>query len=227
MIIFFHIPKCAGSTIEEAFSARYPNSVKFPATVLDYLISPPDIVMNKHSVLAGHITHDTALPYINQDTILITLLRNPIARVRSAYNYFSQINDNSKLNLASSHLAFEDWLYSDIPEIKIQIQNAMIRQFTPESYWDTSRSACPELIRHQACKFISRFNLVGVLEKLPEFSEKLQLLTGINIKTQAIVNKSKKDNTRHIPDHFILNWLEKESSHDLFFYNYVLTKISH
>jgi len=221
-IIFFHIPKCGGTSVEESFEKVYGRgSVKFPATVIDYLAMPPDIT-NEFKVLAGHISHDLALPYIDKNTLLITLFRNPLKRIRSLYNYYRVLNDSSnEFNLALS-MSFREWLNSKEPTVLIHIQNAVIRQFTPESYWDINKSACPELILSYAKKFIQKFHIIGSLEKYDDYVHSINNLIGMSLSSDVVSNKSKIESTSSVDDEELMNWLLTNSKLDVDFYDFVI-----
>jgi hypothetical protein len=222
-VIFFHIPKCGGTTIEFALENFFGvGSVKYPATVYDYLMTVPTDI-NLFKVLAGHITHDVALPYMN-NSILIALFRNPAKRIRSLYNYYYFLNDESLDNKLARSQLFRDWIECRTPNILVQIQNSVIRQFTPESYWMVDRAACPELIMNYAKTFIDKFDLIGDLDDYNNFLTKLTDLLGVNIPFEYKLNSSSEDMTQSVSDAELQDWLIENSRLDLEFYEYIRTK---
>ena len=219
-IIFFHIPKCGGTSIEKSLSDQFGRDhIKFPATVLDYLDTPPQYLIN-YKVLAGHITHDLALPYINDESVLITMFRSPLKRIRSLYNYFLNLNDGSIYYDLANSLTFSEWLYSNHPSVLVNIQNAMIRQFTPESYWDVNRSANPQLIFSYAIKFLKKFHIIGFLDEYDNFIFNLNKSLYLNLPSNVILNKSLEDMTSAVSDFELCQWMSANSSLDLEFYDY-------
>jgi len=220
-IIFFHVPKCGGTSVERQFETIYGiNSTKYPASILDYIHIPPKDI-SKFKVLAGHITHDIAISYTTRSTKLITLLREPCSRLRSFYNYFKTLNDTSLMYEYSNKFDFKDWLNCGYPEVLIQIQNSMIRQFTPEGFWIIDRAANPDLILHRAREYISTFHVVGTLEKIDQFNISVENLIGYNFNNKLHENKSKMDYTHDVPTAYINSWMKNNSTLDLLFYEEV------
>lgn len=221
-IIFFHVPKCGGTSVERQFEKNYGlNSTKYPATILDYIHIPPKDI-SKFKVLAGHITHDIAISYTTNSTKLITLLRLPSSRLRSFYNYFKSLDDSSLLCEYSNKYDFKRWLNCGHPEVLVQIQNSMIRQFTPESFWLTDRAANPDLILHRAREYISTFDVVGTLEKIDQFNVCVENLTGCNFNSDLHENRSSTDHTRDVPTEYIDAWMRDNSMLDLLFYEEII-----
>jgi hypothetical protein len=220
-IIFFHVPKCGGTSVERQFEKIYGlNSIKYPATILDYIHIPPKEI-SKFKVLAGHITHDIAISYTSKSTKLLTLLREPSSRLRSFYNYFKTLDDTSLMYEYSNKFGFKDWLNCGYPEVLVQIQNSMIRQFTPESFWNIDRAANPDLILHRAREYISTFDVVGNLDKLEQFNISVGNLIGCDFSNKLHVNMSKMDYTQDVPTAYINSWMRNNSILDLLFYEEV------
>jgi hypothetical protein len=214
MIIFFHIPKCAGTTVEEGFSNHFGSDrVKAPATIDDYRVIPPHF-LEPYQVLAGHITHDYALPYITSTSILLTLLREPAARLRSLYNYYRTLNDDIEIVRQAKQLSFARWLDTDCPEVTVMVENAIIRSFTPESYWRVDAPACPELIVSYAIRFLKIFDSVGFVEDIGVFLLKVRALTGVEI-PNVRANSSSVDCTTEVSDEEMAAWLTRNSALDL------------
>jgi hypothetical protein len=217
-IIFFHVPKCGGTSVERQFEKIYGlNSTKYPATILDYIHIPPKDI-SKFKVLAGHITHDIAISYTTNSTKLITLLRKPSSRLRSFYNYFKTHDDQSLLFEYSNKYDFKQWLNCGHSEVLVQIQNSMIRQFTPESFWNVHQAANPDLMLHRAREYISTFDVVGTLERIERFNDSVGDLLGCNFNNQLHENKSKIDYTHDVSTAYIDSWIRDNSILDLLFY---------
>jgi hypothetical protein len=222
-IIFFHVPKCGGTSVERQFETIYGlNSIKYPATILDYIHIPPKDIL-KFKVLAGHINHDIGISYTTKSTKLIALLREPSSRLRSFYNYFKTINDASLIYEYSNKFDFKDWLNCGYSEVLVQIQNSMIRQFTPESFWVIGRAANPDLILHRAKEYISTFDVVGTLEKIDQFNISVGNLIGCDFSNKLHLNKSKMDYTQDVRTAYIDSWVKDNSMLDLLFYEEIIS----
>jgi hypothetical protein len=98
--LFVHIPKCAGSTVE-AFVARnfpgrylYPLRIRAPARLLGrphYRIAPQPIDHDKIDFVVGHYFGRSIIrQFPGRTPRAATLLRHPINRIFSHYNYRMQ-----------------------------------------------------------------------------------------------------------------------------------------
>lgn len=220
-LIYFHVTKAAGTSIENALHNYFgENRVLLNVTKDDYLATPPCDI-RKYKALAGHISHDLALPYITNKTILITVLREPRNRIRSLYNYFRSLNGSYPVVLLAKKYEFFEWINCKESVVLDQIQNSAIRQFTPGSYWNIHNAANPDLILEYALKFIKSFNLIGTVENLEDFSIQLHKTTGIKFDCSSKLNRSNQDFTSNVSDAYLDEWLMKMSSLDLAFYNRV------
>jgi hypothetical protein len=104
--------------------------------------------------------------------------------------------------------------------VLVNIQNAVVRQFTPESYWDTNRAANPLLIIKSATNFIEKFNIIGLVEDINNFYAKVEKKLNIKI-DKKILNKSKNDYTTDVSDEILNTWIIKNSELDIQFMNVI------
>jgi hypothetical protein len=82
-VLFLHIPKTAGTSLKHYLFHRY--------SVEQCLLDPPprvidDADFNAYALVGGHLDYDYAGRY-RRPPLILTCLRNPVARALSAYNY--------------------------------------------------------------------------------------------------------------------------------------------
>lgn len=167
-IAYFHVPKCAGTTITDVFAGKFGReAVLTDATFVNYF-AVPSTFYDRYKVFAGHITYD-CLPLIPRELDFVTVLRNPHTRLLSLYSYYRRIQDDSSqphsVALAKK-LDFHDWLECNNPEVIRETLNSMVRQFVPESFFSADAPACSHNILKAAEDFVSRFSVVGFVEKI-------------------------------------------------------------
>lgn len=166
-IIFFHIPKCMGTSINDLFKQEYGHDkVLSPATVYDYMHTPYDYFL-KFKVLSGHITKD-CLAIISNNIFLMTILRNPGRRLLSLYSYYQLLPESEIINVPSAQAAqvldFHDWLDSGIPGVIVETSNAIARYFVPDRFYVDVKPANPQNIVKAATNFLETFDFIGFQE---------------------------------------------------------------
>jgi len=90
-LIFFHIPKTAGTTLNSIIRNNYSSNVIYelgwqPQISINKLKKLDSDRLTKLKVISGHMTFGIH-NYIPHECSYVTILRNPIDRVISFYNY--------------------------------------------------------------------------------------------------------------------------------------------
>lgn len=205
-LCFVHVPKTAGSSLNEFFSEIY-GELKLPAfTTLDYK-SYTQAQLKEYLFYSGHCywRDYTRLP---SDTRTFTVLRNPVARVVSLYQYWGTIsvdhiddeNIVAAMNIAKSSSIYE-FISSKNSFIREAIVCGQVRQFLRPDLEQQVELLCNtdpgqrETIA-QVYDTLSKFEAVMTVERLsnslPAFLRKLGL-TGFG--TFPHLNSSRrKDN---------------------------------
>lgn len=214
-LLFVHIPKCGGFSIEDALASYFGEAqVIRNATVIDYLNACPQHVLEK-KVLAGHLTHDTALPYLQHARTSLIIFRNPLSRLRSLYNYFKRPSFSGTVEGdAAQHHTFLDWLSCGIPQVVVQTTNQVIRQLSPESFWNPEFPAHPDLILKAAMRFVRSIDIVGSLEDIQAVESKLKDVLDAKF-TLPHLNRSSVDHTRHTTNTELFSWYSEHCSLEL------------
>ncbi len=100
MFVFFHIPKAAGTTIRELISEQLRPSRSLHIDDVSRIAYQSDQWLNQHDFISGHFGA-AIIPRLRPGTKKFTMLRNPVARVRSQFKYFKY--------LASMDVAFNGY----------------------------------------------------------------------------------------------------------------------
>ena len=176
-VIFFHVPKCAGTSFIEVLNYIYGADDKIicPAMVDEelnkFLTSG---VVDQYKLFKGHFTAGAAekIPCYD-NSIKISIFRHPIDRCISLYGYLrghSQ-NDIDRINdYQKSHVLYAKAF--DLKEIlSLPDDSAWKTEYTRSfsQFIDYKHSAS-----ESADKIISMLDMIGFVDSLPEFTKKIK-----------------------------------------------------
>lgn len=119
-ILFDHIPKCAGTTTFYYLSRHYPERLIFKL----YALSSPETAKNFQNMpaskresfrlVSGHHAH-LLFKDVHPDSIVFTVLRDPVERVISHYYYvLNQKGHHLHARVKQSTMSLEDYATSGI-----------------------------------------------------------------------------------------------------------------
>jgi hypothetical protein len=167
-ILFMHIPKAAGSSFRTYFS-KFTNKIYIPH-------APQNIVSaDKACLVAGHFGYS----FIKSASFAysFTILRDPIERIISLYRFGYSNLSNWHEQDPVRHLNFSQWISSDNPDVKGQIDSFYVRIMT-----DDLAEPFENRVGHSfalALKRFSEFSLIGDQSDLMPFLEKISALIGM------------------------------------------------
>ncbi|KZY76345.1 hypothetical protein A3739_02080 [Oleiphilus sp. HI0067] len=196
--VFHHVPKCGGTSLNRAMRLRYiisQASIKANQTV--YALSGMDESFDVnggreflsihrfrqqmlhyylHSgvkLISGHVRFSAAAyDKFSPSHQFITLLRDPVDRFVSEYKDLSV----RQASVFKTNLSIEEFLSSDLA-----LRNAR----TLTSYFSDS-ALLPEKYENteviEAQENLKKFNLIGFMNDMDGFNEKLNALLGVRIK---------------------------------------------
>lgn len=175
-VLFFHIPKCGGSTVTGYLHQQYQPKQIFqidgqnPKQSIDEFKALSELERRKYRLVIGHAANHL-LDYVGEEWIPMTVLRDPIDRVVSHYFYACRDKRHylhRKLNEESIGLLE----YVSRP-LTAEVQNYYVGMFTGRSI-DEVRSAPLESI-DLAFQFVTqRFRIVGFLSELSDAMRRLK-----------------------------------------------------
>lgn len=110
MVYFAHIPKCAGSSVEDYLQDRFG-----PLAMLDrqYLSIDPDLRWSRTS--PQHVSWSALMRLFPKDFFsdIFTVVRHPLDRAVSAYRFQSEVEET-----IPPDMSFGDWLRSEAEQRK-------------------------------------------------------------------------------------------------------------
>ncbi len=173
-IVFDHIPKCAGTTVFSYLKKYYPYRLTYETLAShDFVNKFKQYSIkkrNQYKFITGHLAFLLA-DYASPDTLLVTIIREPIDRIISHYFYVKD-KKNPKLYqkvFVENNISLKDYcamIESD------ELSNYYVKRY---SGWNNKRiESFPEGAINKAYNnIITKYNHVGFQDKIEEFMVKL------------------------------------------------------
>jgi hypothetical protein len=197
-IIFVHIPKTAGVSVTEYLCGFYePGKIYSGKTMLDYQNIESKSLVN-FDLLKGHIFfHYIEHNQFLENHQLITVLRHPVERVISLYRFWRSHTDEfaqdttlhpairGRVVLAKT-LSLHDFVHSDELMILNSICNSQARQLSSSLVFETFHQQSTNAIYQNVLANLQRFSIVGLIDYLAEFYQRLNQQFGFKTPAQTL-----------------------------------------
>lgn len=165
-VVFIHLPKTGGFALHAALARALPPDqvlrIGDAAEHAAFTAMAPDQVA-RLALVSGHVTVNEALERARPDARFVTLLRDPVARLVSAFNYMATWQDHP-LHAAFRHRGFAEF----IAESADALAGEACRQLTGAA---TAKEAIPIL---EGC-----YALVGTTARVDAVSATLHRWLGV------------------------------------------------
>ncbi len=194
-----HVPKCAGSSVQDYFfgfvgAPRHGECIRFDTIFEDV---GADVIANacKARYVGGHIGWDTFRQISNPDTFLFTVLRDPAERFFSSYAYFQKFPTHYKGYERVKHIkgmSFEEFCATDDIAVRSFTDNMYARQFSGclRRYPDDADEI--SAMTKTAVAHLERFDYIGyqdnILDVLLDLSRQLGLPKPSRIPQKNVTN---------------------------------------
>lgn len=200
-IVHMHIPKTAGTSVNEAFYKIYGKDGICPARYEPEFV---DQNISDYSFFTGHIGFDLASAL---DANIVTVLRDPVDRFISVYYYWRQLHEGGRMEWGprtAAAMSLEEFAgYFG--------ENALIEEFFNRVTWQVAFSH--HLVRRRELLGITRAELlvrakenlskcavVGCLEDIPKFVSDCRDVLGIELDVGEKNVTKKRKSADEVPD---------------------------
>lgn len=179
LILFQHIPKCGGTSIGEAIKHQFPSALCSDAPYLG-AIEEEVKFSGKRQVYSAHIRHAEIFQselFTSQPLILVTMLRDPIARVISQWKNFSDPDghqqhwpskESARNMIGSSLITF---LSQEKGAALDHVDNVMTRNLVSARSWKAKGERdfySEEMVNEAMDNLEKRYSAWGILEQLQQ-----------------------------------------------------------
>lgn len=177
--LFLHIPKTGGLSLVETLNAQVDGEGSIRVDDLDAAVASGlgEVLAQRRRLGLDTVVHGH-FPYGAHDALgveeprYLTLLRSPLDRVLSAYHYLCSLppelltQDDRRIQAGTLIDAIDNRLSHNF-------DNQQVRQISGV-YLSSHVGSCSEVELTQAIENLNRFEVVGLLEELPLFHQRLQ-----------------------------------------------------
>jgi len=221
-LIFLHLPRTGGTTLRDILDKQYPDDVTFEnKTLLDTdtnfnVDNKPE--KDQFKLVKGHVyfgIHE----HINQKCTYFSMMRNPIERTISIYNYIKKRSGHKDHDLANK-LTIEEFIKRGH---NLFINNGQTRLMAGrEASLNVPFNEINEIHLEQAKKNIqNHFILVGLTERYNESLLLLKNFLSWKTPTYSIANAVKRDKKTTQIDSQLKDLIIEYNQIDFQLYDYV------
>jgi hypothetical protein len=164
--VYLHIPKTGGRTLRSALVTNFSKERQIHLDILDRplddeLASVPIETRSAARLVWGHLPYGVHR-HLPQECDYFTILREPVARVTSAYKYILRTPGHVLHDrVVQGNISFGAYVESGIDEG--QTENSQTRQLSGKQFGPLGYEALEEAKAH-----LRRFLLVGITEQFEE-----------------------------------------------------------
>ena len=219
-VIFLHIPKTGGLTLTKIAKKNYDSSsiyeVRNAKVDIDKFRQLSIEEKRKIKLLAGHVRfgiHED----IPQQSTYITMLREPVERVISAYFYMRSTPNHPFHKKISQKDTFEDFLETRWPGFN----NGQVRMLSGVGGKVKYGKCDREMLETAKYNLNNFFSVIGITERFDEFLILCQRSLGYKFPLYTKVNVTKKRPLKEQISKKALRIIEEDNALDLELYNYV------
>lgn len=193
-IVFLHIPKCAGSSVNKHFKANIGSGRSGKAVLLNSMTGsaddPVQVARAKAAPFVGGHFGWRTLEAVRGEAFCFTVIREPVARLQSLYRFCRTLPPGDPAGFpveAAKRLGFVDFCLSDEPAVRAFVYNAQARTLASDYAPGHEVEGFAEL----ALEHLGRLDLVIPTERLDEAWPLLAERT----QTRLIAAKVRKNTT--------------------------------
>lgn len=179
-LCFIHIPKTAGTTFTSILDAKFNQADICPAAVWSELVQLSPAELATYKLLRGHFYYYVH-KFLPQKPVYITMLRDPIERVISGYEFMRRHRPSRPEGLPTHEKALTMSLKEYVCDPTVPgITNAQTRHISLNLYKELSEDLTHPKWLESAKQNLEEFAFVGVTEQFDNSMSLLAYIFGWN-----------------------------------------------
>ena len=179
-LLYFHIPKTGGTTLEFLFAKNYLINGVLHLNAPNHDRNPWCLIKGERipRVLMGHYElNDLIYQCLDRHFVHLTLLREPVKRVLSYYDYI-QTKPQHPMHARAKDLSVGQYLNAPFADEVRNSQTYRLLGLLREGAWRNDPRSEERLVDDAKVLLAERYTLVGVTERFAEFILLCQRMLG-------------------------------------------------
>lgn len=210
--IFLHLHKCGGTTLMKSIDINYNAKNIYAIDGRNYRNSYTDFKQlksekrKKIDLLRGHHFFGSHV-YLREEAKYFTMLREPMSRLASLYNYLREIDLYKDIN--NKKMSIAEFLDSGLV---MAADNGMSRMLTNHDFENTPNGQIPLKLADEAIKNIDEyFVAIGLME---EFDKSLEVFkTKLNWSKTPENSAKNRTNTKLVSKDDMIRFFEQNNDY--------------
>lgn len=238
-ILFDHLPKCAGLTLNAYLEWHYPRRKVFStnpkkASSAEYRVdydvliekfrSLPEKKRHQYDLVTGHFSNEL-IGFVHPQCLKVTVLRDPVERIISHYFFVKSLPEHYLHSIVENNaMSLEDYATSRLSD---ELQNWYVTHFSGLSLQEAE--ARPDAAVEKAVDYVvEQYDLVGFLDDFSTFVQRLRqaanLRNDYQERERVNVTKNKPDSKTIAESTLAI--IRQENHLDVAFYQAVRERLS-
>jgi hypothetical protein len=222
-LIFFHIPKTGGTTLDYLTAKNYRIDYVYQVNAPAFDQHVAGVIKNNSMfrVLMGHYELNEYFYQLfdRQKMVQFTMLREPVSRVISYYDYLRSSPNHPKYKIARN-LTLEQFIsHPEIDEMP-NAQTYRILGMLKKDLWKENQFSAEQIAEKAKYQLEKRFTLFGLTEWYDHFLVMAQRTLGWQDIFYQRMNSSKQKTDKSKIPQALIDQIKEQNSIDISLYNF-------